>query len=945
MASQNPEFSPRKSRLTDGDLILYCQRLGLSDVAKDIIVQVRQSEPARLVGGGRQNVPCAFPSRKMGCIIQAESHTVELAVLFLMEHGPSFLEFYDQPPAIKLNYLDSEGRSRGHWHTADYFVLEESWVGWEEVKPADKLARIAEASPNRYVKEADGTWRCPPGEQYAQHFGLGYRVRVAESVGETLRRNFVFLDDYYRANRPLVSTESAGIVLRCVESHPSLSLADLYGRVEADGVGLDDVNALIAQGRIYVDLEAEALIEPTRVRVFRDAEIARSFAFVAKTSPSAALDWAVSKPLVALPGHTLLYDGRPMAIIAIGQTRMCLKSEDGSISEIALADFERLLQEGRLTAMVPDGEDVKRRQNETSAQVQERLAKASAEDIARANRRYIAIEPYLDRELPENLQLPRGSATSRSLRNWKAAYREALHTWNCGYIGLLPSQEKPGNYEEKMPVAVREAMDKAIVEDFETIKNKKANTVYNALVLRCIELRITPPSKTTFYEAIKKRSKYEQVRARQGPRAAYQHEAFYFRLSESVPRHGDRPFEIAHIDHTELDVELVCSRTGNNLGRPWLTLMMDAYSRRILALYLTYDPPSYRSCMMVLRTCVRQHGRLPQNIVVDGGKEFRSIYFQMLLGVYEITRKSRPKAKARFGAVLERMFGVANTQFIHNLAGNTQLTKNVRQVTKSVNPKNHAVWTLEALYAELCRYCYEVYDSIEHRALGQSPREAFAHGMMAGGERRHRFIAYDDAFRVLTLPTTSKGTAMVVPRCGVKINYFYYTAPELLDPLVENKQVAVRYDPFDLSRAYAFIKGRAGTARWVQCQSMHWGLLQGRTERELMVAAEEMRRRNKRHTQNQMFTAKRLAEFLASAEMHEKTLVQRLQDLAAKNLIADIDHRELGLPGCSPDSAMLLPSPDAAVPKSLAAQSSKPADSPAPAVWGKAVNLEELEVY
>ena len=328
-----------------------------------------------------------------------------------------------------------------------------------------------------------------------------------------------------------------------------------------------------------------------------------------------------------------------------------------------------------------------------------------------------------------------------------------------------------------MPAATREAMDKAICEDFETVKNKKASTVYNALVLRCDELKITPPSKTTFYGAIKKRSKYEQIKARQGPRAAYQHEAFYFRLSDSVPRHGDRPFEIAHIDHTELDVELVCSRTGNNLGRPWLTLMLDAFSRRILALYLTYDPPSYRSCMMVLRTCVRQHGRLPQNIVVDGGKEFRSIYFQMLLGVYEITRKSRPAAKARFGSVVERVFGVANTQFIHNLAGNTQLTKNVRQLTKSVDPKNHAVWTLEALYAVLCRYSYEVYDTIEHRALGQSPREAFAQGMMIGGERRHRFITYDDAFRVLTLPTTSKGTARVVPRSGVKINYFYYTAP------------------------------------------------------------------------------------------------------------------------------------------------------------------------
>ncbi|HSP67466.1 MAG TPA: hypothetical protein VLN48_07050, partial [Bryobacteraceae bacterium] len=80
---------------------------------------------------------------------------------------------------------------------------------------------------------------------------------------------------------------------------------------------------------------------------------------------------------------------------------------------------------------------------------------------------------------------------------------------------------------------------------------------------------------------------------------------------------GDRPFEIGHIDHTELDVEVVCSETGRPLGRPWMTILTDAFSRRCFALYLTFDAPSYRSCMMILRDCVRRGGRLPQ-IIVDG---------------------------------------------------------------------------------------------------------------------------------------------------------------------------------------------------------------------------------------------------------------------------------------------------------------------------------------
>ena len=54
--------------------------------------------------------------------------------------------------------------------------------------------------------------------------------------------------------------------------------------------------------------------------------------------------------------------------------------------------------------------------------------------------------------------------------------------------------------------------------------------------------------------------------------------------------------------------------------------------------FLTFDPPSYRSVMMVMRDCVRRHSRLPQIVVVDNGKEFSSVYFETLLAYFEITK-------------------------------------------------------------------------------------------------------------------------------------------------------------------------------------------------------------------------------------------------------------------------------------------------------------------
>jgi putative transposase len=372
---------------------------------------------------------------------------------------------------------------------------------------------------------------------------------------------------------------------------------------------------------------------------------------------------------------------------------------------------------------------------------------------------------------------------------------------------------------------------------------------------------------------------------RKGHRAAYKEEPFYWQLELMTSRHGDRPFEICHIDHTELDVESPSSQTGRSLGRPWLTLLTDAYSRRILAIYLTFDPPSYRSCMMVLRQCVRLHGRLPQIVVVDGGAEFKSAYFDTLLARYECTKKTRPPAKARFGSICERLFGTTNTQLIHNLRGNTQITRNVRQVTKSVNPKGMATWPLGNLYDRLCEYAYQVYDTISHPALGETPRNTFIEGIARTGNRPHRYIPYDDDFLMWTLPTTPKGTAKMLAGRGVKIHHIFYWSDAFRDPEIENTQVSVRYDPFEVGVAYAFV-GK----RWVRCYSEYYSVFHGRSEKELMIATKELRALKNSHSQQFTVTAKKLADFLESVEAEEVMLVQRLRDMEGRKVVEKINN-------------------------------------------------------
>src|SRR5213594_5129710 len=77
--------------LDESELIAWRHRLNLSDQAGMLIDQIRSSEPTRRVRGGRSNVSGLYPSRKMGMSIQFESHRVELAGIYEMEHDPDVL--------------------------------------------------------------------------------------------------------------------------------------------------------------------------------------------------------------------------------------------------------------------------------------------------------------------------------------------------------------------------------------------------------------------------------------------------------------------------------------------------------------------------------------------------------------------------------------------------------------------------------------------------------------------------------------------------------------------------------------------------------------------------------------------------------------------------------------------------------------------------------------
>lgn len=857
--------------LGQDDLAAWFQRLRIPEPTRSLIMDIRASDPSRRVGGGGSNVSGRYPSRKMGVTIQFESHRVELAGIYEMEYDKAVIEYFDQPPSIKLNYQSAAGKRMGVLHTPDFFVIRKEEAGWEEWKTEEELHRLAAHNPNRYSARNDAQWCCRPGIAYAEGLGLYYRVRSSTEIDWVLQRNLQFLEDYLR-HSITISSRSREVATAHVSAKPGLKLDDLF-RLTKGTVSPDEIYGMIATNGIYVDLHVAPLADPSRVAVYTSSELAgaRNGGGIRKPQPSSFFDLHV--------GSRIIWDGCVWNVVNLGENSVGLLSEDRRLTELPIAAVESLIFQNRIEVVClnPD--------HDSDSSVCKRLSEARLSDLHVANERDRLIQQYRKSgNFPAETDVK-----GRTFYRWLDRYRKAEASYGSGYLGLLPESVRRGNRRPRLSDASRRLIEVSLDEDYETMKQKTRYASWIGLKLSCEKQSIPVPSYKSFCVAVKKRPICRQILKRQGRRASYPLETFYWELDQTIPRHGDRPFEIAHIDHTELDVELVAS-TGHILGRPWMTIVTDAFSRRILAFYLTFDAPSYRSCMMAMRECVRRFSRIPQILIVDGGREFQSTYFETLLARYECTKKTRPPAKARFGSICERMFGVANTQFVHNLRGNTQITRNVRQVTKSINPKSLATWTLAELHQRLSQYLYEVRDTLRHPALGQSPRQEFEAGLARGGNRLHRIVLYNEEFLMLTLPTTAKGTAKVMPSRGVKINHVYYWCDAFRDPEVQCTEVPIRYDPFDAGIAYAFV-GK----QWSQCHSEYHAVLKGRSQREIMLATSELHQRQRGHSASFSVTARQLAEFLQSVEAEEKLLSQRLSDLESRGIrlvLANGDSKE-----------------------------------------------------
>ena len=800
--------------------------LDMPAAGRRLILDAVKNSPVRAVKSRGGNVLTYFQSRKMGRSIGTESRHLEFPAAIQHEYSDSVLEYFPQPNQLKFDVIDSDGEVHAIDHIPDFLVVTERGVWFEEWKPWAKLESRARRTPWRYVLDADDRWSSPLIEQWLAERGIGYRICTDHDIPQRRVENILYLEDYLDPDAPLCPLNVAAQIREALATEPTMPLAALYEQVPCRP---EEALKLIADGELVADLDGAPLSEPMRCRVFRDQAV-RSFE-LARLVPRPP---ALAGTLSLTPNAQILYDQRPYTVTFVGANQIILKGEAGDAVEIDIQTVEQLVESGSLHMA----------QGPTTASSALSLASRTADEINTA---------LIRQERLRTIHKP-----NRTERRLLQRVANAKLNGSDELLALIPDFQGRGNRQPRLSEAQEAALQEVIDNEFLNARASNLKHCHRVLKTLCEERQIPLPSYPTLIARIDALPQQHADGARHGKRVAYQNSEFVHVLHADTPVHGSRNFQYVHMDHTQLDIELISSKTGRPCGRPWLSIAIDAYTRRIVGIYLSFDPPSYRSNMMLLRDIVRRFKRLPQFIVVDNGADFRSHDFECFCAVMQIHVRFRPAGRPRHGAVMERIFGRLHSDYIHNLAGNTKALKNVRQSTGKFLPSRLAEWSLDILYYGVEYWAFTYYGNYVHSTLGMSPREAYERSIKHAGEREHRIVTLTRDFLILTCPTVSrKGLRTVDRQRGIKVhtNYLYW-CPEFRNPQLDGKKVPVRYDPWNISTVYVQINGR-----WVAAQCKALVQLGSLTEKERELFSDELRIQYRLSAQQEP-TVQQLTEFL-----------------------------------------------------------------------------------
>lgn len=499
-----------------------------------------------------------------------------------------------------------------------------------------------------------------------------------------------------------------------------------------------------------------------------------------------------------------------------GTSWQCEEYNSGNLVEIATTELEKLYLERKLT--FKDGliteKDIYEKKHDFISDLSEevweslKIKRAYVHAVIDAPNTLKAFEPLIKEVWgkinPQSADRP---------PSWSSVYR-----WKKRYIksgrdirALVPNQSNRGNTNPRYPQEVESIVSRAIDEIYLSPEKGNQKKVLeralslvqreNALRIKCMQL--PPPTPRLIKRLISAIPAFDVCMAREGRNVALNR----FR-SVTSHRITKAPLERAEIDHTQLDLMLV-DESGFPLGRPWVTACIDDYSRCILGISVSFEPPSFLTVAQCLKSAIlpktnlkieypdiksdwEAHGVM-RELVVDNGMEFHGENLEKACYSLGIEIHYSARKTPWFKGKIERFLGTINKELAHGNPGTT--FSNIFEKGE-YDPLKHAVIRYSTFQKIYRKWIADVYHQELHRTLKATPASVWKSAINSGDIFLPNNVAQLDAI-------LSRSETRTLTHKGIELDGLLYNSHELATlrrNLGEKFQVQLRVDDLDLGK-------------------------------------------------------------------------------------------------------------------------------------------------
>lgn len=275
-----------------------------------------------------------------------------------------------------------------------------------------------------------------------------------------------------------------------------------------------------------------------------------------------------------------------------------------------------------------------------------------------AHARFALLQPFLEDGVPLPRLAQERGVPLRTARRWVACYRRS------GMVGLAPQPRADRGHHRVVPPDLQRLIEGLALQQ----PRRSVAAIARHAARIAAEQRWPPPSYACVYTIVRHLDPALVTLAQEGPKA-------YREKFDLLYRHEAQcSNDLWQADHTLLDLWLLNER--GQPARPWLTVILDDYSRAVAGYALSFHAPSALNTALALRQAIWRKGEptwrvcgLPGIFYTDHGSDFTSHHLEQVAADLKIRLAFSEKGVPRGRGKIERFFSTVTQLFLCEVPG------------------------------------------------------------------------------------------------------------------------------------------------------------------------------------------------------------------------------------------------------------------------------------